>query len=103
MRLVPATATALTAGVYGFAFITMRHGLVAKWLHVVAVAGGVDFLLLIVVGPFWDELEWPALGVGFPLLGLWLVGAGVTLVRGGSWGDGPAASRIGEGAASGTA
>lgn len=101
--IVPATWATLAAGVYGFAFITMRHGLVAKWLHMVAGAGVVDVLALFAVAPFWDELEWPLMGVGFPLLGLWLVGAGVTLVRGGSQGGDPAASRVGEGAAPGTA
>ena len=81
----PVESVTLALSVFGFAAITARHHLVPRWLGFVGGASAVSLGAAFVTVD--DGASWGFLILGFLLMILWLLVAGVWLLLGGSAGS----------------
>ena len=83
--VVPVTAVMLALGVFGFAIIAARAGLVPRWSRWIGGGSAVSLALATITGVVSDtDLSWLALMVGVVLLLVWLAVAGGWLLLGGT-------------------
>lgn len=83
--MVPTTGVMLGLSIFGYGAITTRYRLVPHWLRFVAGGGALALVLALITGLAADtEATWAFVMLGFLLLLLWLLVAGVWLLFGGS-------------------